>query len=102
LLPSAPEKKPFCALKAALLSAPALGLPDYLYCDEHKGTAKGVLLQTLGPHKRTVAYFSSPLGPVTPFCIRARVAAAEMAAETRTVVLGPPLSVRVPHGVKIL
>uniref|UniRef100_A0A8C0BWD3 Reverse transcriptase/retrotransposon-derived protein RNase H-like domain-containing protein n=1 Tax=Buteo japonicus TaxID=224669 RepID=A0A8C0BWD3_9AVES len=80
------REKAFCTLKAALLSAPVLGLPDYskpfrLYCDEAKGVAKGVLVQALGPHERPVAYFSSTLDPVTkgtPFCIRAIAAAAEM------------------------
>uniref|UniRef100_A0A8D0FV41 Reverse transcriptase/retrotransposon-derived protein RNase H-like domain-containing protein n=1 Tax=Strix occidentalis caurina TaxID=311401 RepID=A0A8D0FV41_STROC len=83
---STEREKAFCTLKAALLSAPALGLPDYskpfkLYCDENKGAAKGVLVQTLGLHERSVAYFSSTLDPVTkgtPFCIRAIAAAAEM------------------------
>uniref|UniRef100_A0A8C0BIZ1 Reverse transcriptase/retrotransposon-derived protein RNase H-like domain-containing protein n=1 Tax=Buteo japonicus TaxID=224669 RepID=A0A8C0BIZ1_9AVES len=95
------REKAFRTFKAALLSTPALGLPDYskpfkLYCDEAKEVAKGVLVQTLGPHERPVAYFSSTLDPVTkgtPFCIRAIAAAAEMVEKTRTIVLGHPLTV---------
>lgn len=44
----------FDALKQALLTAPALVLPDLtkpftLFVDERAGVAKGVLTQTLGP-----------------------------------------------------
>ena len=47
----------FKTIKTALLSAPALGLPDVtkpflLYVDEKQGVAKGVLMQHLGPWKR--------------------------------------------------
>uniref|UniRef100_A0A663EY61 Reverse transcriptase/retrotransposon-derived protein RNase H-like domain-containing protein n=1 Tax=Aquila chrysaetos chrysaetos TaxID=223781 RepID=A0A663EY61_AQUCH len=94
------KEKAFRTLKAALLSAPALGLPDYskplkLYCDEAKRVAKGVLVQTLGLHEKPVAYFSSTLDPVTKgitFGIRAIAAAAEMVEKTRTIVLGHPLT----------
>uniref|UniRef100_A0A8C8BC65 Reverse transcriptase/retrotransposon-derived protein RNase H-like domain-containing protein n=1 Tax=Otus sunia TaxID=257818 RepID=A0A8C8BC65_9STRI len=93
---STEREKAFHTLKAALLSAPALGLPDYskpftLYCDENKGTAKGVLVQALGPYERPVAYFSSTLDPVTkgtPFCIRTIAAAAEIVEKNRRIVLG--------------
>uniref|UniRef100_A0A8C0ANL0 Reverse transcriptase/retrotransposon-derived protein RNase H-like domain-containing protein n=1 Tax=Buteo japonicus TaxID=224669 RepID=A0A8C0ANL0_9AVES len=93
------REKTFRTLKVALLSAPGLGFPDYskpfkLYCDEAKGVAKGVLVQTLGPHERLVAYFSSTLDSVTkgtPFCIRAIAAAAEMVEKTRTIILNMPL-----------
>lgn len=66
-----PPKKPmtqdhqraFERVRQALLSAPALGLPDitkafHLFVDEHKGIAKGVLTQILGPWKFPVAYLS--------------------------------------------
>ena len=44
----------FKTIKTALLSAPALGLPDVtkpflLYVDEKQGVAKGLLIQHLGP-----------------------------------------------------
>uniref|UniRef100_A0A663FEV9 Reverse transcriptase/retrotransposon-derived protein RNase H-like domain-containing protein n=1 Tax=Aquila chrysaetos chrysaetos TaxID=223781 RepID=A0A663FEV9_AQUCH len=85
------REKTFRTLKAAVLSAPGLGFSDYsksfkLYCDEAKGVGKGVLVQTLGPHERPVAYFSSTLDSVTkgtPFCIRAIATAAEMVEKTR-------------------
>jgi len=71
------REKAFRTLKNAVLNAPASGLPDYtkpfkLYCDEIKGTSRGVLVQTLGPHERPVPYFSATLDPVvkgTLFCI---------------------------------
>ena len=61
--------KAFDDLKQALLSAPALGLPDltkpfYLYVDEKDGVAKGVLVQYLGPWKRPIAYLSKKLAMV--------------------------------------
>jgi hypothetical protein len=63
------QEKAFAKIKQALLSAPALGLPDitkpfHLFVDERKGIAKGVLAQTLGPWSRPVAYFSKKLDPV--------------------------------------
>ena len=64
-----------------------------------------MLIKTLGPHERPVAYFSATLDPVTkgtPFCIRAIAAAAEMVEKPRTIVLGHPLTVCVPHEVEIL
>lgn len=47
------EDKVFNKIKKFLLLAPALGLPGitkafYLYIDERKGIARGVLIQTLG------------------------------------------------------
>uniref|UniRef100_A0A8B9P7K6 Reverse transcriptase/retrotransposon-derived protein RNase H-like domain-containing protein n=1 Tax=Apteryx owenii TaxID=8824 RepID=A0A8B9P7K6_APTOW len=75
-----PEKeKVFTSVKRALVSAPALGLPDYR-------VASGVLTQKLGPHRRPVAYYSTQLGAVikgTPGCIRARAATAALIGKTR-------------------
>jgi len=54
-----------------------------------RGTARGVLVQTLGPHDRPAADFSAPLDPVgkgTPLCTRAMAAAAEMVEKSRSVV----------------
>ena len=92
------------------MNAPASGLPDYtkpfkLYCDEIKGTAKGILVQTLEPHERPVAYFSTTLDPIvkgTPFCIRTIAATAEMVEKSRSIVLGHTLTVCMPHEVEIL
>ena len=63
------EQQAFEAIKQDLVSVPTLGLPDvtkpfHLYVDEHKGVAKGVLTQKLGPWKRPVAYLSKKLDPV--------------------------------------
>lgn len=59
-------ERAFQQIKEALLSAPALGLPDiskpfHLYVDEHNGVAKAVLTQHLGPWPRPVAYLSKKL-----------------------------------------
>ena len=61
--------KAFSDLKQALLSVPALRLPDltkpfYLYVDEKDGVAKGVLVQYIGPWKRPIAYLSKKLDTV--------------------------------------
>ena len=65
-----PEReKAFQAIKGALTSALALGLPDYskpfeLFVHENKGVASGVLTQQLGPRRCPVAYYSTQLDPV--------------------------------------
>ena len=66
------HQKAFEEIKRALLTAPALALPDLtkpfpLYVDERAGVARGVLTQTLGPWKRPVAYLSKKLDPVVAF-----------------------------------
>lgn len=63
------EQNSFDTIKRALLSAPALGLPDiskpvHLYVDESCGIAKGVLTQKIGPWRRPVAYLSKRLDPL--------------------------------------
>lgn len=60
------EQQAFDAIKTALMSAPALGLPDvmkpfHLFVAENKGIAKGVPTQKLGPWKKPVAYLSKKL-----------------------------------------
>ncbi|KAK1342174.1 hypothetical protein QTO34_016931 [Cnephaeus nilssonii] len=73
------EQWAFEELKKALISAPALALPDvtkpfHLHVSEVRSIAKGVLIQTLGPWKRPVAYLSKRLDPVVagwPACLRA-------------------------------
>lgn len=72
------QQQAFDDIKRALLSAPALALPDVtkpftLYVDERKGLARGVLMQPLGPWKRPVAYLSKKLDPVAagwPACLK--------------------------------
>lgn len=62
------QQQAFDNIKKALLTAPALALPDLtkpfvLFVDERAGVARGVLTQTLGPWKRPVAYLSKETRP---------------------------------------
>ena len=73
-----PQQQAFDNIKRALLSSPALGLPDItkpfeLFVDEKQGFAKGVLTQRLGPWRRPIAYLSKKLDIVAsgwPPCLR--------------------------------
>uniref|UniRef100_A0AAQ5YGS2 Reverse transcriptase/retrotransposon-derived protein RNase H-like domain-containing protein n=1 Tax=Amphiprion ocellaris TaxID=80972 RepID=A0AAQ5YGS2_AMPOC len=95
----------FEKLKQALLSAPALGLPDYnqpftLFVHEKCGFAQTVLTQRHNSSYRPVAYFSSRLDPVEkeyPPCLKAVAAAALAVNKSADIVLGSPLTVRMPH-----
>nr|XP_033793501.1 uncharacterized protein LOC117357239 [Geotrypetes seraphini] len=101
------QQKAHDSLRSALLSAPALGLPDpekpfHLYCHERSGIASGVLLQTLGSWKRPAAYLSRQLDPVAsgwPPCLRAVAAAADLVAHASKFTFGQHLTVHVPHDV---
>ncbi|XP_037382666.1 uncharacterized protein LOC119258442, partial [Talpa occidentalis] len=98
----------FESLKRALLSAPALGLPDitkpfHLFVDEAKGIAKGVLTQSLGPWRRPVAYLSKKLDPVAsgwPPCLRMVAAAALLFKDSQKLSLGQVTSITTPHAVE--
>uniref|UniRef100_A0ABI7Y564 Reverse transcriptase domain-containing protein n=1 Tax=Felis catus TaxID=9685 RepID=A0ABI7Y564_FELCA len=98
----------FEALKEALLSAPALGLPDTskpftLFIDEKQGIAKGVLTQKLGPWKRPVAYLSKKLDPVAagwPPCLRIMAATAMLVKDSAKLTLGQPLTVITLHALE--
>uniref|UniRef100_A0A8C3VSJ0 Reverse transcriptase/retrotransposon-derived protein RNase H-like domain-containing protein n=1 Tax=Catagonus wagneri TaxID=51154 RepID=A0A8C3VSJ0_9CETA len=89
----------FQQIKTALLSAPALGLPDvskpfHLFIDENKGIAKAVLTQSLGPWPRPVAYLSKRLDPVAagwPPCLRMIAATALMVKDADKLTLGQEL-----------
>ena len=92
-----PEReKAFTSVKKALVSAPALGLPDYskpleFFVHERQGVASGVLTQKLGPHHRPVAYYSTQLDEVakgTPGCIRAIAATAALTEKNMTCSFG--------------
>lgn len=91
------------------MTALALDLPDYikpfyLHRHERKGVASGVNTQQLGPHQRTVAYYSATLDPVVfgiPQCTRAIVTAAEMVEKSRSWILGHHLYVLVLHEAEI-
>ncbi|XP_043363215.1 uncharacterized mitochondrial protein AtMg00860-like, partial [Dermochelys coriacea] len=76
----------FTAVKKALVTAPALGFPDYgkpffLFSHEQQGVASGVLLQYLGDRPRPIAYYSVQLDPVvrgSVSCVRSIAATAIM------------------------
>ncbi|CAM5079131.1 unnamed protein product [Eretmochelys imbricata] len=103
-------KNAFKSVKKALISAPALGFPNYskpfsLFTHERQGVASGVLLQYLGGRPRPVAYYSVQLDSViqgSVSCVRSVAAAAVMVERSRPIVLGHPLTVWVPHEVEIL
>ncbi|XP_059534686.1 LOW QUALITY PROTEIN: dynein axonemal assembly factor 5-like [Myotis daubentonii] len=94
------EQWAFEELKKALVSAPALALPDvrkpfHLYVSEVQGIAKGVLTQTLCPWKRPVAYLSKRLDPVAagwPACLWAVAATALLVKEADKLTLGQELA----------
>ena len=98
----------FKTIKTALLSAPALGLPDVtkpflLYVDEKQGVAKGVLMQHLGPWKWPVAYLSKRLDPVAagwPPCLRMIAAVALMVKDADKLTLGHELQITAPHAIE--
>jgi hypothetical protein len=99
------QQRAFDQLKATLLQAPALTLPDptksfTLFVDEKKGVAKGVLAQQLGPWKRPVAYLSKKLDAVAsgwPPCLRIIVAIAILLREADKLTFGQALRVTAPH-----
>ncbi|XP_072557235.1 uncharacterized protein [Paramormyrops kingsleyae] len=94
-------------LKQALMSAPALGLPDYQkpfvqYVDEKKGFMTSVLTQYHGGRCKPVAYYSKRLDSVAralPPCLRAVAATAEAVMASADLVQLHPLTLRVPHAV---
>ena len=102
------EEIAFNQLKKALLSAPALGLPDitkpfYLFVDEHKGIAKGVLTQALGPWNRPVAYLSKKLDPVAagwPPCLRIIAATALLVKDADKLTLGQEIWITTLHAIE--
>ncbi|KAK1338860.1 hypothetical protein QTO34_019520 [Cnephaeus nilssonii] len=104
------EQRAFEELKKALVSAPALALPDvmklfHLYVSEVRGIAKGVLTQILGPWKRPVAYLSKRLDPVAagwPACLWAVAATALLVKEADKQTLGQKLALTTPHAVEAL
>lgn len=97
----------FQRVKKALLSAPALRLPDvskpfHLYVDEHNGVAKAVLTQSLGPWPKPIAYLSKKLDPVAagwPPCLR-MIATALMVKDADKLSLGQELRVTTPHAIE--
>lgn len=104
------QQKAFIQLKEALLSAPALGLPDMtkaftLYVHESKNVAVGVLTQQMGSWPRLVAYHSKRLDPVAkgwPGCLKSIAADALIIKEADKLTLGQELTVKVPHAILTL
>nr|XP_060492305.1 uncharacterized protein LOC132681655 [Panthera onca] len=102
------EETAFNRLKKALLSAPALGLPDitkpfHLFVDEHKGIAKGVLTQASGPWNCPVAYLSKKLDPVAagwPPCLRIIVETALLVKDADKLTLGQEIWIMTPHAIE--
>ncbi|XP_066228780.1 uncharacterized protein [Saccopteryx leptura] len=102
------QQKAFDQIKRALLSAPALALPNIekpftLYVDEKEGIAKGVLTQSLGPWKRPVAYLSKRLDAVAkgwPGCLRVIAAVALLVKDADKLTLGQKLTVVAPQALE--
>lgn len=98
----------FNDLKKALLSAPALGLPDlakpfYLDVDKKDGVAKGVLVQYLGPWKRPRAYLSKKLDTVAagwPPCLKIIAAVTTMVKDADKLAMGQELMLPPPHAIE--
>lgn len=97
-------------LKNALVTSPALGLPDYekdfhLYARENCTTMAGVLAQFHGAKLRPVAFFSKVL-PVTvqgmPTCLRSLAACAMLVDQSMTLTLGHPTVLHTTHDVLAL
>ncbi|XP_064262777.1 uncharacterized protein LOC135292511 [Passer domesticus] len=94
-------------LKKALMSAPALGLPDvsepfFLFSHEKQGIALGILAENLGPYQRAVAYLSKQLDTAAkgwPGCLRAVAAVAVNIQEAHKFTLGQKMTVLVSHTV---
>ncbi|XP_063003812.1 uncharacterized protein LOC134413700 [Melospiza melodia melodia] len=95
----------FHQLKNALMSAPALGLPDvskpfFLFSHEKQGIALGILAQDLGPYRRAVAYLFKQLDATAkgwPGCLRAVAAVVLNIQEARKFTLGQKMTVLVSH-----
>ena len=102
------HQKAFENIKEALLTAPALALPDLtkpfiLYVDERAGVARGVLTQALGPWERPVAYLSKKLDPVAsgwPTCLKAVATVALLVKDADKLTLGQQITVVAPHSLE--
>ncbi|KAJ1115545.1 hypothetical protein NDU88_003769 [Pleurodeles waltl] len=104
------EMKAFTELRECMCRAPALGMPDYmkpfvLFCHERDACSLSVLTQVHGGVNRPVAYFSATLDPVAAAllgCLRAVAAVGQSLAKCEGIVMGHPLTVKVPHSVEFL
>ncbi|XP_035296978.1 protein NYNRIN-like isoform X3 [Cricetulus griseus] len=102
------HQRAFDKIKTALLTAPALTLPDLtkpftLYVDERAGIARGVLTQALGPWKRPVAYLSKKLDPIAsgwPSCLKAIAAVALLVKDADKLTVDQHMTVIAPHALE--
>ncbi|XP_032762995.1 uncharacterized protein LOC116904191 [Rattus rattus] len=102
------QQQAFDNIKKALLTAPALTLPDLtklfvLFVDERAKVARGVLTQALGHWKRPVAYLSKKLDPVAsgwPSCLKAIAAVALLVKDADKLILGQTMTVVAPHALE--
>lgn len=100
----------FDSIKKALLSAPALGLPNYskpfyLFCTEQNGHACGVVTQLSCAQNKPIGYYSYPLDAVArglPGCLKAVAAAALLVEKTADLILGGQLTLYCPHALESL
>lgn len=70
-----------------------------------KRVASGVLMQTLGPHQRPVAFYSLQLDLVeagAPTYISSMSVAATIEEKTQSSVFGRPITIYEPHEVELL
>ncbi|XP_073526675.1 uncharacterized protein [Phyllobates terribilis] len=104
------EKQGFQMLMDAILSAPALkipnyGLPFFLFCHKSGGHAKSVLTQKYGGRHRPLGYYSAQLNVVAKgatSCIRAVAACAMLKEKVANIVLDNALEIQDPHSVQEL
>ncbi|TRZ08481.1 hypothetical protein HGM15179_018629 [Zosterops borbonicus] len=97
----------FKELKATLIAAPVLSLPDVkrqfqLFVDVSNHTAHGVLTQDWAGARKPVGYVSKLLDPVSrgwPTCLQ-DVAVALLVEETKKITFGAPLVVYTPYNVR--
>ncbi|XP_073512927.1 uncharacterized protein [Phyllobates terribilis] len=95
----------FDRLKQAVVSAPALGLPDYtqpfhLFVSESEGHASGILAQRYDHKYRPLGYYSARLDPVArtaPTCLKAVHAAHILFDKSADIVLGHDLVIQAGH-----
>ena len=86
-----------------MLSPSPLTKSFYLFVDERKGIAKGVLTQNLGPWKRPVAYLSTKLDPVAagwPPCLCITAAVVLLVKDADKLTLGQGLTIGTPHALE--
>ncbi|KAF4801301.1 hypothetical protein TURU_036101 [Turdus rufiventris] len=100
----------FHQLKSALMSAPALRLPDvskpfFLFSDEKQRIAQGILALGQGPYQTAVAYFSKQLDTTAerwPGCLRAVAAGMLNIQEACKFTLGQKITALVSHRVSVV